>query len=374
MGYVYGDRRSGRLIYCVAFNDVDGRWIRRREPGATKARAHKIMEQEEDAVLRAKEKGFPSLDALKAHEAKNAALTFEQFSTDYLDNVRSEVKESTFERYSDIMKRHLVPALGSDPLGSIDPERVEKFRDARLKAGAAELTVSQELSILSGLFTLALKRKKISGHPIRGGMVKKPQSDKRTPRYLTSEEKSALLARVAEPLRSAILISMNTGFRESELASLTWADVDADQRTITISERKSGVPLVVPYNDTVAEVLENLPRYTMSPFVITNPRLKTPTRYDRFNNSAWRKAVRDAGIKSLRWHDLRSHYGSTLAQAGRSSKEIQALLGQSSLASTEKYLALAPENLKAAVRSLDSKNGSGPKVTTQNATQIRVAN
>jgi len=385
MGYVYDDTRgTEKKVYAIFLRDVDGSPIRRREPGATKARAHGIIKAEERAVLEAKEQGFPTLEAYKQaqakklDDAKKAATTFETFSTDYLDFVKSriklgKIKDSTHERYSDLMRLYINPFFGKLALTDIDATLIESYRDRRLeKGGAAEGTVCQEISILSGLFTLALKRKKIPMHPV-WGLVEKPALPKRTPRYLKSEEKTALLSKLSEPLKSAVIISMNTGFRESELASLTWADVDTEKQTITIpgDRRKRKVPLVVPYNETVAEVLkflETLPTRFKSPYVITNPRMKEPTRYDRFNNSAWRKAVRDAGLK-LRWHDLRSHYGSTLAQKGRSAPEIQALLGQSSLASTQKYINLF-DSLRAAVQSVDGQNEA---TTTQIATQKPVA-
>src|SRR5262245_14118525 len=56
----------------------------------------------------------------------------------------------------------------------------------------------------------------------------------------------------------------------------------------------------------------------------------------------------------------RYSYGSMLAQKGRSAPEIQALLGQSRLASTQKYINLG-ESLRAAVESVD---GGKKAVTT----------
>src|SRR5687767_12699100 len=98
MGYVYDDSRgTGRKVYGIAFNDVDGSWIRRREPGATKAAAQRILDSEDDAVIEAKEGGFPSLQAYKLHlkkmaeEAVRSAVTFESFSKVYLDHVESRI-------------------------------------------------------------------------------------------------------------------------------------------------------------------------------------------------------------------------------------------------------------------------------------------
>jgi Phage integrase family len=70
--------------------------------------------------------------------------------------------------------------------------------------------------------------------------------------------------------------------------------------------------------------------------------------------------VRRAKITNLRFHDLRHTFASWLAQKGRPLKEIQEALGHKSLAMTMRYAHLSPDNLRAAVASLDGILPSAP--------------
>lgn len=76
--------------------------------------------------------------------------------------------------------------------------------------------------------------------------------------------------------------------------------------------------------------------------------------------SAWEHALERAGLTNVHFHDLRHTFGSWLAQAGRTPKEIQEALGHTTLAMTNRYMHLAPSHLRAAVAVLDGVLDSGP--------------
>jgi integrase len=55
-----------------------------------------------------------------------------------------------------------------------------------------------------------------------------------------------------------------------------------------------------------------------------------------------RRAQAAAGLRPLRWHDLRHNLGSLLAAAGVDLVTIQAVMGHSALATTGRYLHARP--------------------------------
>jgi len=70
------------------------------------------------------------------------------------------------------------------------------------------------------------------------------------------------------------------------------------------------------------------------------------------NNGPWRKALRDSGIKSYRWHDNRHTFASRLKQMGVDDAIVMELGGWKSISMVRRYGHLAPKNLEAGIRAL----------------------
>lgn len=68
----------------------------------------------------------------------------------------------------------------------------------------------------------------------------------------------------------------------------------------------------------------------------------------RANNSAWRRALKNAGIEDFCWHDLRHTCASWHVQNGTSINVLQDLGGWETIEMVRRYAHLAPENLATA--------------------------
>jgi len=76
-------------------------------------------------------------------------------------------------------------------------------------------------------------------------------------------------------------------------------------------------------------------------------------------------ACRKAGITDFRFHDLRHTYASHLAMRGVHIRALQELLGYKTLAMTQRYSHLAPEQLQNAVKLLDGVIGERRELAGQ---------
>ena len=87
----------------------------------------------------------------------------------------------------------------------------------------------------------------------------------------------------------------------------------------------------------------------------------------------YRRAQAAAGLRALRWHDLRHTYGSLLAAAGVDLVTIQAAMGHGALATTGRYLHARPASDQAAVftRAFESASGVSSSVRQANSAQSK---
>jgi integrase len=85
------------------------------------------------------------------------------------------------------------------------------------------------------------------------------------------------------------------------------------------------------------------------------PSPKTGKKMDNCK-SAWAALLKNAEIKSFRWHDMRHDFASQLVMSGVDLNTVRELLGHADLKMTLRYAHLAPENKMQAVKVLDRKN------------------
>lgn len=157
----------------------------------------------------------------------------------------------------------------------------------------------------------------------------------------------------------AVRVAAYAGLRLGELLALRWRDVDLPGAALTISRAisagiegptKSGEVRRVPMADQTRAALERLKQRNdyVAPdeFVFVNA-LGRP-----LDGSALRrryKRGRDAaGLRPLRWHDLRHTFGSLLVAGGVDLVSVKDALGHSQLATTSRYLHARPANERAA--------------------------
>jgi integrase len=269
-------------------------------------------------------------------------------------------------------------------LGDVTAWLIEKYRSKRLRAGITAGTVNKDV----GALRAALRRAKdwglVAEHPLA---AVKPLREDRSGRvrYLTAAEETrlrdALDAReerirrardranawrrerdyrelpdlravaFADRLKPLVLVALNTGCRRGELFNLTWRDVDLGTAVLTVEGRgaKTTQTRHIPLNAEALDVLTGWRRQC------PGEGLAFPGddggRLDNVNKS-WRGLLTAAGVRDLRFHDLRHSFASGLVAAGVDLYTVSQLLGHSDLKMTARYSHLSPEKKRAAVEKL----------------------
>jgi integrase len=158
-------------------------------------------------------------------------------------------------------------------------------------------------------------------------------------RHLGDDERQSLLdaAEAHSPqMYAAVLVSIATGLRLSELLRLTWRDVDYEKNRLRVHVTKNDQPRAVYLLPEAADVLRELadePKSSAAVFVDDDGNAVGVDWIE----TRWKKIRTAAKLDNFRWHDLRHTAASYLAQHGASLVEIGAVLGHKSPATSARY-------------------------------------
>jgi site-specific recombinase XerD len=180
---------------------------------------------------------------------------------------------------------------------------------------------------------------------------------RKLPVALSAEQVSRLLAEpkadtvIGQRDRAMLALLYGTGIRASECAELRSGQVDLTQLTITV-QGKGGHERVIPLNPQLAEVLRDYAQ-ARGPALPTAPFFRS-----RFGRPLSRRSVyervRTWGQRSrvgfpLSPHRLRHTFATHLVRAGVGLVNIRDLLGHRLITSTQVYLHVTADDLRAAV-------------------------
>lgn len=241
--------------------------------------------------------------------------------------------ERTHDLYRLHLRRRLRPAFGAVEVQRITPDRIAAVIAKWRAEGLGESTIRGAFIVLGRVLKLALRRGYIASNPLeRLENDERPgKSRGHAQRVLDHAEIERLLAAAPTAYRPMIAAALYSGLRQAELLGLTWADVDFDTGLIHVHNQLSRatndrparlIPLKTDKSRRDVVLLPQLGRllreYKLASrfssdadYVFTTESGK-PHHYRNVSRRGLERAVRDAGIASLRWHDLRHTFASHL--------------------------------------------------------------
>jgi integrase len=371
-------RQPGTQYWIAAFRDATGKQHRRSTGETTKTRALEVAKQFERA---GKGKGNPHrvkatfADFYREHFGIDLPFsTVRIFCQDWLATRKAETAKATYSRYEKTIERFL-ESLGEaaeKDLNEVTKSHITAFRDWCLKQYATR-TANLYLKIIKMVFRSARLDGYLWQDPAEGVKTVKNR-EPLTRRPFTLDELRSVLA-VADPeWQSLIKFGLYTGQRLSDLASLTWSQIDLERDEIRIKTRKTSKGLLIPI---AAPLREHLLSQTTS----DNPRSPVhPRSYAIIHaqngrvgtlSNQFTELLVDAGLREPRdhqsrgigrsgkrtgmdtsFHSLRHTAVSLLKDAGIPDAVVMALVGHESTAMSQRYTHVGKEALAKAASSL----------------------
>jgi integrase len=259
-------------------------------------------------------------------------------------------KQRGFKSKRGFIKK-LVDNFGSQNLSHFRTQAVEQYQTYLLKQGLKNASANRILSTLKHMITKAVEWEMVPAE-----ILKRVRKVKQLPernwrlRFLSKEEMECLINTCDLHLRPIVLMALNTGMRKGEVLTLTWDQVDLKHGFILLENTKNGERREIPINQTLRDTLTALPRHITSPYVFWK---KTDGKRYMDIKKSFHSALRRAGIKDFRFHDLRHTFASHLVMNGIDLTTVKELLGHKTIAMTMRYAHLAPSHKVKAVASLD---------------------
>jgi excisionase family DNA binding protein len=286
---------------------------------------------------------------------KREPMTFTELAKTYIEDYAQANKKSwRCDHYC--LEAHLKPCFGRLGLEDVSPLLIEQYRTERLKSGVRKSTTNRELALLKKMFNLAIDWGFAATNPVLKVKLFS-EKDNVKERILSEEEEVRLLAQCAAYLRPIVLAALNTGMRKNEILTLKWGDIDLKQRAILLTKTKSGKRRTIPINGTLLEILEELKAESESEYVFPGPGGRCLATVQR----AFESACQRAGVKGLRFHDLRHTFGTRLIRRGVDIVTVQNLLGHYSVTVTQRYTHTGGEQKEEAVELLTAQAAKIPE-------------
>lgn len=341
------------------YRRADGRWEARLRVGYRNGkRARRSVFGKTRAEVVAKLRGI-----IQAHEQGTleapARLTVAQFLSQWLeDSARPKLRPRTFVTYAQVIRSHIEPGLGRIPLRRLSPQNVQAWLNERAKAGLSPRTCQHARSILRAALSRALKWGYVSRNV--AALVDSPRVVKHEIKPLTPEEARTLLATAREHrYGSLITVAVALGLRQGEALGLRWEDVSFDEGVLQVRNALQwvaggGWSLVEPKSERSRRAI------SMPDILISSLRThRTRQRQDRLLsgsrwqengfvftsragapldpwavNKAFKRLLAAAGLRDIRFHDLRHTAATFLLAQGVDPRTIMETLGHSQISLT----------------------------------------
>jgi len=307
------------------------------------------------------------------------SLTVSEYLEQWLRAVESNVRPATYRRYSDLMHKRVVPAVGNVRLGKLTPLHVQSLYTHLLEAGLSPTTVH----LLHNIFHRSLKQ------AVRWGLLTRnvtesvdvPQPMNPAGKTWNADQVAAVLhAAEKDTLAALWRLALLCGLRRGELLGLQWRDVDLDRATLAIQRTLSrgnggtwelGLPKTAHGRRSIAlpaSCVESLRRHRVNQlehrlrlgalwqehdFVFTN-QTGGPLAVNVLSQH-FRKLIVAARVPVIRFHDMRHSCATLLLEGGVHPRVVQERLGHSDVSITlNRYSHVSPQMQRQAADALDA--------------------
>lgn len=316
-------------------------------------------------------------------EEKSEVPTFGDVANIWLKTyIKLLRRQSTYERYKGVLNTHVFPTIKNKDIDSIKRGDIRNLLLSK-KRNYSTSTVCIIRDVISGVFNHAVDDEIILANPIAGITRRlNLEKDKKEVIPFRLEEAIDFLNTAeasSKDFYPLFILAFRTGLRMGELIGLKWSDVDFRSRFLVVKRSfkngeytrpKNGKSRRVDLSDQCLSELKKLRKKRNKEALSTGKGKTVETIFHREGvpvaqntlRGIFKRILKKAGIRDMRFHDIRHTYASMLLSNGQSPQYVKEQMGHHSIQVTvDIYGHMIPSSNRDAVNMLDI-------MTQQNAT------
>lgn len=301
-------------------------------------------------------------------QSANPDMTFQNLYEIYMEDMAARLKQSTLLTKKAVLQTHILPFFGSKPINEIKASDVRRWQ-AKLMSSPNNYSQTYLKKInteLNSIINYAKRFYDLNTNPCgKAGTIGKAKAEEMD--YWTYDEYIAFREGVKDKSLSYICFEILywTGMREGELLALSPADIDLDNKTISINRtyqriegkdvftspktRKSKRKIPIP--DFLCQELSD---YIQSRYMLDADERLFPVTKSYLSHEMIR-GCKNTGVKKIRIHDIRHSHASLLINQGCDALMLADRLGHEKVSTTlNTYSHLFPHKQQELVHSLES--------------------
>ena len=313
------------------------------------------------------------LEADKGEMSLDASTTFGEFLDIWMNlYAKPNLERLTYESYKRNIEKHIKPALGGKVMSKLRPTDFQAYYSDKLSEGLSPTTVRYQHRIMRQAMDHARKWGYVARNVVDDADPPRPvEYEYKT--WTIEESRRFFEAIKDDPSYPIYAVAVFTGLRRGEILGLTWSDVDLENGLLAV--RQTVVPaegglLIKPRPKTKRSqrlvkigpaLVYILKEHRHRLEVMIQKRLREgrewtdmdlvfPNRYGRpmdphnLSGRHFPRMCAKAGVRRIRFHDLRHTHFSQLAEADVHTKVIQERAGHASASFTlDRYVHIRPE-------------------------------
>ncbi len=325
------------------------------------------------------------------HEQQQGTLvtasqqTLEKFLLQWLEDRRVSVRSRTYERYEEYARLHILPVIGRVQLQKLTAQQVQALYTKKLKGGLSPTTVNGLHAMLHKALSDAVRLGIVARNVC--DMVTAPRRAYHEMHVLTVEQAQKLLATVkGHKLEALVVLALTTGMRRGEVLALKWQDINFTRGMLQVRRILSRVPtkLVEEIGQHYVEAEPKTERsrrsIMLAPLAVEALRehkkqqllvmaetgadwqnrdlvfctsLGTPLNPNKVLEN-FKELLQQAGLPTMRFHDLRHSAATILLSTGVHPKVVQEMLGHNQISMTiDTYSHVLPTMQQEAVNKMN---------------------